>query len=161
MAYQINYYTDRAMRRPGIETDNIGDAALLRYPAPKGNEVAYARHNNNPDLNAYGYDGQWHDRPPTETIEADKREEKEAQERRKAEEYAAQPHITGVMAHDRTLFVVKMPSPRSASRRGVAQTSYIRLEELRAAARQDDPEARRVYGQLLVEAEEFLRRDNP
>jgi len=75
MAYQINYYSDRAMRRREADSDMVGDDSVLlnRYPAPTGDEVVYARHSNDPSLNAYGYDGEWHSQPPTETIEADRR----------------------------------------------------------------------------------------
>lgn len=149
MAYQINYYVDRAMRRLGVDADTIGDA-LDRYPAPTGNEVAYARHSDNPSLNAYGYDGGWHRRPPKEKIEADRREEKEAQERARREEYAARPHVRGVLSHDRNTLVIRVPGRR--------EPAYITMSDLRAAARQDGPEAREVYGRLLAEAEELLRR---
>lgn len=136
MAYQINYYADRAMRRPAAESDTIGDGALLRYPAPTGKEVAYARHSENRQLDAYGYDGEWYGQPPAETIEADTHEEEEAKKRRDVVEYAARPHVKGGLRHDSNTLVISLPGQR--------ESAYLTISELRAAARQDDPDRKSV-----------------
>lgn len=151
MAYQINYYADRAMRHREVDTDTVGDRSILlgHYPAPTGGEVALARHSENKELDLYGYDGGWHHTPPRETIEADERDAQAAQLRKEAREYASQPHVSGFLRHDRNTLVVRRPGRR--------ESAYVRLSDLRLAARQDDPELRAIYSRLLAEAEDFLR----
>ena len=146
MAYQINYYGSRDMQKMSVDTDQIGDV-LDKYPAPTGNEVAYARHSDNSTLDAYGYDGEWHSEPPVETVLADQAEAKEAEEREAAAKYSSQPHVKGFLSHDRNTFVVHVPGSGSA---------YISITDLRRAATQADPAGRDVYGRLLEEAEGFL-----
>lgn len=52
MAYQIRYYSDRAMGHSMSESDVVGDQ-IGRYPAPTGHEVAYATHSNDSSRNVY------------------------------------------------------------------------------------------------------------
>ena len=74
MAYQITYYGDRAMTHRLPDSDQLGDAAFDRYPAPTGTETAFASHSENRELSVYGYDGAWHRSPPRERVEADRRD---------------------------------------------------------------------------------------
>lgn len=53
MSYQISCYSDRAMQHRESAQDTIGEA-LDKYPAPTGREVAFARHSESRDLDAYG-----------------------------------------------------------------------------------------------------------
>lgn len=144
MAYQINYYADRAMRRRMTDSDTIGDI-LPNFPAPDGREAAYARHSDDASRNVYGYDGAWHSAPPAEAVEADRLDEEAAEARRADEEYAAQPHIRGFLRHDPNTLVVSVPGQR--------ESAYLTMGELRRAARQSDPEGREAYSRLLAEAE--------
>ena len=74
MAYQISYYSDRAMTNPQRDSDQLSDAAFARYPAPTGSETAFAGHSENRELSRYGFDGKWHRLPPRERVEADRRD---------------------------------------------------------------------------------------
>ena len=72
MAYQISYYRNRAMTHRLPDSDQLSDGAFARYPAPTGNETAFASHSENRELSRYGYDGGWHRLPPRECVEADR-----------------------------------------------------------------------------------------
>lgn len=76
MAYDIRYYSDRAMRNVMPDCDKIGDW-IERYPAPTGKETAFAGHSSDKSLSKYGYDGGWHDRPPPEVAAADDHDEED------------------------------------------------------------------------------------
>lgn len=123
MAYQITYYADRAMLRPMPDTDQLSDAAFARYPAPTGNETAFARHSDNPELNRYGYDGKWHDCAPREALIAD-----------------GAPHI------------VELVKAYSRPHNPWFRTNDGRLLDLQTLRQWAAQDASGVYGRLLDEA---------
>jgi|GEM_PF-6772981 len=130
-----------------IHSDMIGEV-LVGYPAPTGDEVAFARHSDDARLNAYGYDGEWHASPPPEVSIATAYGKWMDGQRRTAEADAVRPHVKGVLADPRHTVLITTP--------GRVGSTSMTLQDLRKKAETELGRDREVYGLLVQEAEAML-----
>lgn len=64
--YDVLTYSRAGRLIPGAGADRISDGALDRYPATtRSGEVDIARHSTDRSLDRWGWDGAWHQSPPS------------------------------------------------------------------------------------------------